>query len=144
MSNKNAINLQTPDRSATTRPFISFILGAALLVLAMGFAVQAGAQALSSRNALNRLAQQAAAMRPASYSAAAAICYRTAMAEGRRSFVNTLPDFPMKNMTQRFTGRPIPNTSSSLDQCKTTLNRLLTNYQKSSWKDDARTLLAQI
>ena len=147
MSNKNAINLQTPDRSVTNRPFISFMLGAALLVLALGFAVQAGAQALSSRNALNRLAQQGG-------SDAASVIFRGGRdliteqqwQKAEEKFREYVAGFPNeKNIDAALYWQAYSEYQlNRFDQCKTTLNRLLTNYQKSSWKDDARTLLAQI
>jgi HEAT repeat protein len=147
MSNQNATNLLTPDRSAVARRFISFILGAVLLVLAVGFAVQAGAQALSSRNALNRLAQQGG-------SDAASVVFRGGRdliteqqwQKAEEKFREYVAGFPNeKNIDaalywQAYSEYQLRN----FDQCKTTLNLLLNNYQKSSWKDDARTLLAQI
>ena len=58
MSNKHAMNSKATDRSPYLRTFITLVLGVAVVVIAGGIAGRVSAQALSSRNALNRLAQQ--------------------------------------------------------------------------------------
>src|ERR1700694_4476543 len=147
MSNKYAINYEAARRSASSRPFFTTTLAVALVVIASGFCGQARGQALSSRNALNRLAQQGG-------NDAASVIFRggrdlitdqqwTKAEEKFRQYVAGFPN--EKNIDAALFWLAYSEYQlAKFDQCKSTIDQLLKSYQKSSWKDDARTLLAQI
>jgi HEAT repeat protein len=147
MSHKYAMNYNSAPRSMAQR---GFSLALALLVMALGasaFSSQAAGQQLSSRNTLNRLAQQGG-------NDAASVIFR-----GGRDLITDQQWTRAEEKFSQYTAN-YPNEKNvdaalywmayseyqlkKYEQCKTTLTRLLNNYQQSSWKDDARTLLAQL
>lgn len=149
MSNKPAMNYNSANRSAAPRRF-SIPLALALLAMliwATAFSAQVAGQQLSSRNTLNRLAQQGG-------NDAASVMFR-----GGRDMITDQQWAKAEEKFRQYTSS-YPNEKNvdaalywmayseyqlkRFDQCKSTLTRLLNNYQKSSWKDDARTLLAQL
>ena len=149
MSNKYAMNYKSINDSATRRG-LSRRLALALLAVAVcasAFASQVVGQQLSSRNTLYRLAQQGG-------SDAASVMFR-----GGRDLITDQQWTKAEEKFSQYTSS-YPNDKNvdaalywmaysefqlkKYDQAKSTLNRLLNNYQKSGWKDDARTLLAQL
>jgi len=146
MSNKYAMNYNSGSSSAAQRTF-SMALALALVVFATAFSDQVAGQQLSSRNTLNRLAQQGG-------NDAASVMFR-----GGRDLITDQQWAKAEEKFRQYTFS-YPNEKNvdaalywmayseyqlkRFDQCKSTLTRLLNNYQKSSWKDDARTLLAQL
>ena len=146
MSNK-CVNYKTAYSGASFRTSLTVALAVTLVVSASGFVGRASGQILSSRSALNRLAQQGG-------NDAASVMFR-----GGRDLIT---DQQWVKAEERFrqyvAGYPNEkNVDAALywlayseyqltryDQCKGTITRLLKNYQNSSWRDDARTLLAQI
>jgi len=147
MYNKNAMKYETPIKGASFTTLFSIALAVALLMLATGLMDQAAGQQRSSRNALNRLAQQGG-------KDAANVMFQGgrdlitdgqwAKAEERfRQYTFSYPN--EKNIDAALYWMAYSEFQlSKFDQCKSTLTRLLNNYQSSSWKEDARTLLAQV
>jgi HEAT repeat protein/Tfp pilus assembly protein PilV len=149
MSHKYAMNYNSAHPGTAQRGF-SLRLMLALLVMAVGasaFSSQVAGQQLSSRNTLNRLAQQGG-------NDAASVIFR-----GGRDLITDQQWTKAEEKFSQYTSN-YPNEKNvdaalywmayseyqlkKYDQCKTTLTRVLNNYEKSSWKDDARTLLAQL
>jgi HEAT repeat protein len=134
------------DASAAMRVIFSSAVALVLLVVAGAYSHTA-AQQMASERLLNRLVQQGG-------SDAAGVMFRG----GRDLITDQQWDKAEEKFRQYVAGYPNEkNIDAALywmayseyqlaryDQCKTTINRLLNNYEKSSWKDDARTLLAQV
>lgn len=146
MSNTYAMNLKTVN-SNVARPFLIITLATVLVVIAGGFGGPASAQVLSSRNALNRLAQQGG-------NDAASAIFRGGRdlitdqqwARAEEKFRQYVAGYPNeKNVDAALYWQAYSEYQlAKFDQCKSTVDQLLRSYSKSSWKDDARTLLAQI
>lgn len=125
----------------------SVALAVALFVLATGLLVQAAGQQRSPRNPLNRLVQQGG-------KDAASVMFQGgrdlitdqqwAKAEEKfRQYTSSYPN--EKNIDAALYWMAYSEFQlSKFDQCQSTLKRLLDAYQSSSWKEDARTLLAQL
>jgi HEAT repeat protein len=147
MSTKYAMNYQAANSSLSSRAFFTIALAVVLIVIAGGFGGQARGQALSSRNALNRLAQQGG-------NDAASVVFRGGRdlitdqqwARAEEKFRQYVAGFPNeKNVDAALYWQAYSEYQlAKFDQCKSTIDQLLKSYQKSNWKDDARTLLAQI
>jgi len=141
------MNYNSTNRSAARRRFSILLVLLAMFIWATAFSIQVAGQQLSSRNTLNRLAQQ-------SGNDAASVMFR-----GGRDLITDQQWARAEEKFRQYTSN-YPNEKNvdaalywmayseyqlnRFDQCKSTLTRLLNNYQKSSWKDDARTLLAQV
>lgn len=146
MSNKNTMKYEPPIKGASFTTLFSIALAVVLLMLATGLMHQAAGQQ-RSRNALKRLAQQGG-------KDAANVMFQGgrdlitdgqwAKAEERfRQYTSFYPN--EKNIDAALYWMAYSEFQlSKFDQCKSTLTRLLNNYQSSSWKEDARTLLAQL
>ena len=150
MSNKYAMKCAAANTSASLRtliPLFSVTMAIALVILLAGFTASASGQRLSSANQLNRLAQQGG-------KEAASLMFQGgrdlitdqqwAKAEERfRQYTSTYPK--EKNVDAALYWMAYSEFQlSRFDQAKSTLNRLLNEYESSSWKEDARTLLAQL
>jgi len=146
MSNKHAMNSEAVNRSTSLRTFITFVLGVALVVIASGIAGRVSAQALSSRNALNRLAQGGSDAASTMFRGGRDLITEQQWAKAEEKFRQYVAGFPNeKNVDAALYWQAYSEYQlNQYDQCKSTIKRLLNSYQKSSWKDDARTLLAQI
>jgi HEAT repeat protein len=140
------MNYNSTNRGASQRKF-AIALALALVVFATAFSGQVAAQQLSARNTLNRLAQQGG-------NDAASVMFRggrdlitdqqwTKAEEKFRQYTSSYPNEKNVDAALYWTAYS-EYQLKRYDQCKNTLTRLLSNYQKSSWKDDARTLLAQL
>jgi len=142
MSNKYAIKYAAPNRNATV------VLAVILLILMTGlFGQVAAQQRTSSRNSVNRFTQQGGKEAA------------TVMFQGGRDLITDQQWAKAEEKFQQYTST-YPNEKnidaalywmaysefqlSKFELCKSTLTRLLNNYQSSSWKEDARTLLAQL
>lgn len=143
MSNKNATN-------SPSHPFAALCLTAlaiAFLVVVSGLVDLAAAQQRTTRVQVNRLAQQG------KQDAA------TAMFQGGRDLITEQQWAKAEEKFQQYT-TSFPNEKNidaalywlayseyqlaKFDECKDSLNRLLNDYQNSAWKEDARTLQAQL
>ena len=147
MSNTYAMNYNATNRSASLLRILPIALTIALIIIASGFGDRTAAQQSSSRKTLNRLAQQGS-------NDAASALFR-----GARDLIT---DQQWSKAVEKFSqyAASYPNEKNvdaalywmayseyqltRFDQCKNTLNRLLSNYKNTSWKEDARTLLAQL
>ena len=131
---------------STKSPNISFSLAIAVLVLASGLVLQVAGQQQRAK-AMNRLAQQ-------DNKGAASVMFQGgrdlindqqwAKAEEKfRQYTSSYPD--EKNVDAALYWLAYSEFQlSKFDQCKSTLTKLLKAYEKSSWKDDAKTLWAQL
>ena len=143
MSNKYAMNYNSADRKAT----LIFSIALALVVFATAFSGRVTAQQLSPRTTLNRLAQQGG-------NDGASVIFRGGRdlitdqqwARAEEKFRQYTVSYPNeKNVDAALYWMAYSQYQlKRFDQCKSTLTRLLNNYQTSSWKDDARTLMAQL
>lgn len=144
MSCTFVMNYKTANRNASALMFLTL---AGLVVLGSSFATQASGQALSSRNALNRLVQQGG-------NDAASVMFRGGRdlitdqqwAKAEEKFRQYVAGFPEeKNIDAALYWLAYSEYQlTKFDQCKSTIIRLMNNYKDSSWRNDARTLLAQI
>src|SRR2546425_527764 len=147
MSNTYAMNYNATNRSASLLRILSIALTVALIIIASGFGGRAAAQPSSSRKTLNRLTQQGG-------NDAASTLFRGGRdlitdqqwAKAEEKFSQYVSGYPNeKNVDAALYWMAYSEYQlTRFDQCKNTLNRLLNNYQNTTWKEDARTLLAQI
>lgn len=147
MSNKYDTNYNSAGRTTRSRKLFSATLATVCLIILIGFAGSATAQQLSARNALNRLAQQ-------SGNDAASTLFRGGRdlitdqqwAKAEEKFSEYLAGYPNdKNADAALYWKAYSEYQlARFDKCRSTVDQLLRDYQKSSWKEDARTLLAQI
>jgi HEAT repeat protein len=117
------------------------------LILVLGVGVVAGQQKSSTRTSINRLAQQ-------SSKDAASVMFQSGRdlindqqwSKAEEKFREFSTSYPKeKNLDAALYWMAYAEFQlSKFDQCKSTLNRLLNQYQNSSWKEDARTLYAQL
>jgi len=131
--------------SASLFAFFSFAM--ALMILLSGVTDSASGQRLSSSKQLNRLAQQGS-------KDAASLMFQggrdlitdqqwSKAEEKFRQYTSTYPK--EKNIDAALYWMAYSEFQlSRYEQAKSTLNRLLKEYENSSWKEDARTLLAQL
>ena len=145
MSNKYAINYKAANRRAFSHVVFSVAVALALVVVVSGFAT---AQQPASRNkTLNRLVQQGD-------NDAASVMFRGGRdlitdqqwAKAEEKFNQYVTGFPNdKNVDAALYWMAYSQFQlSRFDQCRSTIDRLLSTYQKTTWKEDARVLLAQI
>ncbi|MCU1264330.1 MAG: hypothetical protein JWM21_648 [Acidobacteria bacterium] len=148
MSNKYTIKYDGADLRTTLCKFFLMALALLSLVLATGFADQVkGQRPSSSRNALNRLAQQGS-------KDAASVVFQGGRdlisdqqwAKAEEKFREYTSSYPKeKNVDAALYWMAYSEMQlSRYEQARSTLKRLLEEYEASSWKSDARTLLAQI
>lgn len=147
MTNNYSINLFTQHRSARVNLISQIALVIALALIGAGYRDAAQGQALSSRNALNRLAQQGGSdAASAMFRGGRDLITDQQWAKAEEKFRQYVAGYPNeKNVDAALYWLAYSEFQlTRFDQCKSTVLRLLNNYQKSSWRDDARTLLAQI
>jgi HEAT repeat protein len=147
MSNKYANTYNSVDRRAASRSLISAALATICAITLLAVAGSVTAQQLSARNALNRLAQQ-------SGNDAASVLFRGGRdlitdeqwAKAEEKFSEYLAGYPNdRNADAALYWKAYSEYQlAHFDKCRSTIDQLLKDYQKSSWKEDARTLLAQI
>ena len=147
MSNTYAMNYNATRRNASLLRILSIALMLALIIIASGFGGQTAAQQSASRKTLNRLAQQSG-NDPAStlFRGGRDLITDQQWAKAEEKFSQYLSSYPNeKNVDAALYWKAYSEYQlTRFDQCKSTLNRLLNNYKNTSWKEDARTLLAQI
>jgi hypothetical protein len=149
MSNKYAMKCDTANTSASLRTlfFFSGAIAIALAILLTGFTDSASGQRLSSTNQLNRLAQQggkdAASLM---FQGGRDLITDQQWAKAEEKFRQYTSAYPKeKNVDAALYWMAYSEFQlSRFEQAKSTLNRLLKDYESSSWKEDARTLLAQL
>ena len=138
---------EATDNRASRRRTLSIAIAITLVVIATGFVRQTAAQQLSPRNKLGRFVPQGS-------NDAANVLLRGgrdlisdekwSMAEDMfKKYVSSYPTD--KNIDAALYWMAYSQFKmSKFDQCKETVTRLLKSYQDTSWKTDAKTLLAQI
>lgn len=144
MSNQYAVKYDANIRRASIR----LILFIALVLVTTAFALQvSGQRPSSSRNALNRLAQQGS-------KDAASVIFQGGRdmisdqqwAKAEEKFRQYTANYPReKNIDAALYWMAYSEVQlSRYDEAKRTLVRLLKDYESSAWREDARTLLAQL
>jgi HEAT repeat protein len=144
MSNQYAMKYDATTRRVSIRLLFFF----ALAMLVAAFAVEAsGQRPSSSRNALNRLAQQGS-------KDAATVIFQGGRdmisdqqwAKAEEKFRQYTSNYPReKNVDAALYWMAYSEVQlSRYDDAKSTLVRLLKDYESSAWREDARTLLAQL
>jgi HEAT repeat protein len=148
MSNKYALNYQPANRSAVLRTPFLVALAMSLALLAAGTTVEVNGQRTSAtRVAPSRLVPQGG-------KDAASIVFQGGRdlisdqqwAKAEEKFREYTSSFPKeKNIDAALYWMAYSEFQlSRYEQAKSTLKRLLNDYESSSWKGDARTLLAQL
>ncbi|MDQ2854746.1 MAG: HEAT repeat domain-containing protein [Acidobacteriota bacterium] len=148
MSNKYALNNHPANLSAVARALFLIALTVSLALLVTGSAVEVnGQRTATTRVAPNRLAPQGG-------KDAASIVFQGGRdlisdqewAKAEDKFREYTSNFPKeKNIDAALYWMAYSEFQlSRYEQAKSTLKRLLDDYETSSWKGDARTLLAQI
>src|ERR1700730_4968406 len=147
MSNKYAINYIAANSNPSSRALYSIAMAVALVFITSGLSAPLKAQALSSRNSLARLAQQGGNdAANAMFRGGRDLITDQQWAKAEEKFRQYVTGFPNeKNVDAALYWLAYSEYQlTRFDQCRSTITRLLKNYQNSSWKNDARTLLAQI
>jgi HEAT repeat protein len=144
MSNKYAMNSLKTGQHTLTRRFFYLALAATLVVVVCGFAA---AQQITSKGAPGRLVQQGG-------NDAASVMFRGGRdlitdqqwAKAEEKFDQYVAAFPNdKNVDAALYWMAYSQyQQKQFDKCKSTVDRLLKDYQKTTWKEDARVLVAQI
>jgi hypothetical protein len=138
---------EATNTSASLRTIFRIALAVSLIVIASGFGGQTAAQELSQRKTLNRLAQQGG-------NDAASVLFRG----GRDLITDQQWAKAEEQFSQYVSGYPSEKSVDAalywiaysqykltkFDKCKSTITRLLEKYKNTSWKEDARVLLAQL
>jgi HEAT repeat protein len=147
MSNNYTMSLFGRHGSAFVRGSLPILSVIVLALIGAGYGGVVTGQALSSRNALNRLAQQGGSdAASAMFRGGRDLITDQQWARAEEKFRQYVAGYPNeKNVDAALYWLAYSEFQlTHFDQCKSTVLRLLNNYQKSSWRDDARTLLAQI
>jgi HEAT repeat protein len=149
MSNKYAMKCDAANRRASLHILFSIALAIALVMLATAFTAEANGQRRPSpfSNAPNRLAPQGG-------KDAASVIFQGGRelisdqqwAKAEEKFREYTSSYPReKNIDAALYWMAYSEVQlSRYEEAKSTLNRLLNDYQSSIWKGDARTLLAQL
>jgi HEAT repeat protein len=147
MIRKNAMNYQTPSRRSSFALFFSIALAVGLLLPATGLMNQAAGQQRTKSAPINRLTQQ-------NSKDSASVMFQSGRdlitdgqwAKAEEKFREYTSGYPNeKNLDAALYWMAYAEFQlSRFDQCKSTLTRLVNNYQSSSWREDARTLMAQL
>jgi HEAT repeat protein len=144
MSNKNTTN--SPRRSLAAPGFAALTI--ALLVLAPALNDQAAAQQRTPRVAVNRLSAQQGKQDAASsmFQGGRDLITEQQWAKAEEKFQQYTSTYPNeKNMDAALYWLAYSEYQlAKYEQCKGSLTRLLKDYQNSSWKDDAKSLWAQL
>ena len=148
MSNKYAMKCEA-NRRASLRILFSIALAIALVTLALAFTAEAYGQprTASARNALNRLAQQGGKdAASVMFQGGRELISDQQWAKAEEKFREYTSSYPKeKNIDAALYWMAYSEVQlSRYEEARGTLKRLLDEYQSSGWKEDARTLLAQL
>lgn len=149
MSNKYAMKCDAANRRASLHILFSIALAIALVTLGMAFTAEANGQprATSARSALNRLAQQGGKdAASVMFQGGRELISDQQWAKAEEKFREYTSSYPReKNIDAALYWMAYSEVQlSRYEEAKSTLKRLLDEYQSSGWKEDARTLLAQL
>lgn len=138
MLNKKAMKYLTPNPK--------FSLCVALVLLVAMAAVASAQTPRPARAPINRLAQQDKESATVMFQSGRDLITDSQWSKAEEKFRQYSSNYPSeKNMDAALYWMAYAEFQlSKFDQCRSSLTRLLNNYQSSSWKEDARTLLAQL
>ena len=138
---------QETNRRSSLLKTLLIAISVALAVIATGFARQTAAQQLLSRDKLTRFAQQG-------NNETANVLFRGGRdlisddqwAKAEQKFQEYITSYPNeKNVDAAFYWMAYSQFKlNKFDDCKITITRMLNRFPDTNWKDDARTLLAQL
>ncbi|HVS80278.1 MAG TPA: HEAT repeat domain-containing protein [Pyrinomonadaceae bacterium] len=132
-------------RSASRRT-LSLAIAAALIGIAGGFVSQTAAQKPSKSDKMAKFAQGSNDAANAKFQGGRDLISDEQYAKAIEKFSEYISEYPKeKNIDAALYWKAYSEYKlSKFDRCKSTIDQLLKSYEKSSWKNDARTLLAQI
>lgn len=147
MSHIQTMKNEANNSRASLRRIVPIAVAITLAVIAGGFVHQTSAQKPSKSDKMTKFAQRGnddAAN--AKFQGARDLISDEQYAKAVEKFKEYISEYPKeKNIDAALYWKAYSEYKlSKFDQCKSTIDQLLKSYEKTSWKNDARTLLAQI
>ena len=143
MSDTQTIN---PNQNRAVRRILSIVLAITLAVIAGGFVKRASAQKLSSKTRMSKFVQGGSEAANTTFRGARDFISDEQWAKAAEKFNEYVNSYPNeKNVDAALYWMAYSQYKlKRYGPAKSTLNRLLNTYKDTTWKDDAKTLMAQL